>query len=530
MSNKFNLFILQRNYDKHPRSWICVSGENIKQTIYELEKKIENKYNINREELSRVISKDLSCSLGVIKQLFQGKKNFYPIPVILKICNMYKRKNYIRKIYSEITSLKLNSASAKPVKALKMLNKELAKIIGAFMADGNMSYQITIPIKTKENLTNVKKELNGLKIKFTEGYSKSRKEYFVSFFLNKTNIEKMNKLSNKFNLQTHPKLEITDEHKSNVEAFNKWIYSCFGLNPTSFNKKKNAWRSVFANKIICRYLMSFFGIIPGPKTTIAFEPDIIKSSNLQTRKEFAKGVLMFDGSVSISGIITFSSKSKTLFNSISDIFTEYKINFGTKRDRYLFAIFTYRNNNLKKLLNLFEKNTIKWLRLKESHMKSEDLKFETRYKEYSQNKVTFKKLIKLLNEIKICDINFLAKYFNCRHITITHYLNILKNNGRIKLSKKPMKINHNFVCPKTTVFLKINLHDKIFKDIKKKFINYQEFGKYMNIHKATLSSWKLRKNRIPLYVAENICYVLDINSSLIYENIKETDRRIVVVV
>jgi len=74
MNLKFNLFSLHRKCDVHPRSWICVAGDELKKLIDELEKEVETENNISRENLSKIIGEKLDCSISVIKTLLQGKK------------------------------------------------------------------------------------------------------------------------------------------------------------------------------------------------------------------------------------------------------------------------------------------------------------------------------------------------------------------------------------------------------------------------------------------------------------------------
>ncbi|MFZ2356566.1 MAG: hypothetical protein WAW67_01920, partial [Candidatus Omnitrophota bacterium] len=429
MSIIFNLLLLHKEYDVHPRSWICIKGNEIEKLVLKLEIEIKSQNNINREELSKIISKRLNCSYTVIKKVLQGNREFYPIAVILEMANLCKsKKKYLDKITERIEFLKVNSASSKPVIALKTLTIDLAKIIGAFMADGSLSYQIIVASKNHEGLYEAKKTLKKLNFKVSEAYSNARKEYFISFNPNYNNFNKAEKIiklfSRRFQIQTHMQIELTEEYKNSVEAFNKWIENCFGIKPSSFYKRENAWRSIFSNKILGRYLICFFGMKSGYKADIAFEPEIIKNSSIHIRKAFALGVLTFDGSSSITGNITFTTKSKNLFDSIGSILIKNNINFGTRfvRGTY-YNITTYKNNNYRKLNELFEKNTVKWMRFRESYKKVERNNFEVRYKKFSQSKVTFDKLIQVLNKVKVCDIIFLAKYFNCSHSNIVHYLN-----------------------------------------------------------------------------------------------------------
>jgi len=535
MSKKFNLWLLHKLIDIHPRSWICVNGDRVNEFVYDLERTILNEKNITREKLSHIIANKLGCHFAIIKRLLQGKTEFYPIPVLLELCKLTKNGNKIlSKIHSNIKYLKVNSASSKPLKSTKKLTIDLCKIIGAFMADGSLSFQLTIESKNESDLKLIENKLKILKYKFSKSYSKKRAKFFLSTNVNYENFDKLEyfiiKFSKKANIQTHYNIELMDEHKTSVEAFNNWIKKIFYILPTSFNKRGNAWRTIFSNKIVARFLITYFGIKSGYKTDIAFEPKIIRNSNIRFRCAFALGVLTFDGSSTIAGNISFDTKSKNLFDSISDILTKINIKFGVKSAKEIYGIFTYKNNDLRKLNNLFEKSTIKWLRFKESYKKTKGDEFELRYKKFAQSKITFDELTRILKQIKSCDIVFLTKYFNCAHTSVIHYLKILKNNNKIKLSSQPINFNPQFVSPKTMIYLNDDFHNEIFNKIKKEFGEYQKFGKYMNIHKATLSNWKLKKSRIPLPIIKKICNILNIDHSLISYNIEEVDRRIVEVI
>jgi hypothetical protein len=532
VSNNFDLFLLHKDYDIHPRSWICIKGNYIREIINDLENEIKVNNKINREQIAKIISKKLNCNRSVIKTLLQGKKYYYPLPVIFQLVELSKnRKYYLERTYQRIEFLKVNSASSKPVKAVRRINIELAKILGAFMADGSLSYQIILACKNKSKLKNAKNILRNIDIKFSEAYSRTRKEYYMSFNPNYKNFSRVENLfrlfSKELQIQTHMNIELTDEHRSSVEAFNRWIKNCFDIKPTSFKRKGNAWRTIFSNKILGRYLICFFNIKSGYKTDIAFEPSLIKNSPFSIRKAFALGVLTFDGSSSIGGTLSFGTKSKALAKSITNIFDRSKISFNCSINRGDFCINTHKNNVKSNVLNFFEKDTTKWLRYKESYRKSNNPYFEERYKVYSKNKITFKKILSVLSKVRICDIKFLSRCFNCNHSAVANYLNILKNNGKIKLSYNPNCIDTDYVDSRTAVFLKDRFHRKLFSTIEKKFVEYQKFGSFTGVHKSTISAWKLKKNRMPIFQLKTFCSILKLDFSLVLNNIEQTDRKIV---
>ena len=70
MSNNFNLLLLNNiDFDKHPRTWICIKGEKIKKIIAKIEKEIINERHITREQISRILAKSLGCNNVSIKNI-----------------------------------------------------------------------------------------------------------------------------------------------------------------------------------------------------------------------------------------------------------------------------------------------------------------------------------------------------------------------------------------------------------------------------------------------------------------------------
>ena len=84
MSKIFSLLSLNNVYwGKYPRSWICISGKNIKEVISKMEEEIIKQRKTNREQIGKLIAKSLNCNHVSVKRLLQGNTNFYPIPIIV---------------------------------------------------------------------------------------------------------------------------------------------------------------------------------------------------------------------------------------------------------------------------------------------------------------------------------------------------------------------------------------------------------------------------------------------------------------
>lgn len=525
MSKKFNLLLLHLPEDTHPRSWICLKSPKLSVLIRKLEKNILGYQQQCRESLSKEISRRLNCAHTTIKWILQGKRKFYPIPVILELLKFTrKRQQFLKQLETGIEYLKVNSASAKPIKAVYELNENMAKILGAFMADGSLGIQKMISARKPKDWEAIRREIKALKINYFEGEAPSRQQHYISIRLNKNNTKALTQLLDRYPLlsQTHYNIELSDAYKDNVEAFLKWIRKEFAIDPTIFKLHRNAWRAVFSNKILARYLMCFFEVKPGPKAYDAFEPSIIQRSNLKIRQAFARGVLMFDGCLNQEKKILFNTKSKKLVNSIAEIWQKDNIKFGRRVSltRNENILFTTAENRRKKLLNYFEENTQKW---KLFHWLAGDLNYTPVFQQDSP--ITSKKVLKILQKIKCCDAVFLQKYFKCSHRTIRIYLKILKDQRRIKLSNRPSRISE-YVDKNTTVLLTKKLHNIIFKKIRGKFKNDKNFAQFLDVHKATLSAWRVRKNRIPICILREMSSILSVDSDKLYSNVEKTDREI----
>jgi len=531
----FNIFNLHKDIDRHPRSWICVKGEGIKDIIREIEAKIIKEKGFSRESLAKLLSKRLNCNFNSFKYIFRGEKEYYPIPFIKELINISGNKEYLKKVHSRIQYLKVNSAISKKVKCIKNLTPDLYKILGAFMADGSLTVTIQFASKNKFDLEQPKKFFEESNTNYNEWYCKSREEHSLGIAINQKNWDRVNQIIslNKITkIQSHYNLEISDEHQSNLESFRKWVLNSFNVLPNSFKEKRGAWRLTYSNKIVARYLMTFFDVVPGPKTYTAFEPTLIKDSPLDMRKLFARGVLMFDGSFTSAGKLTFSTKSRDLFESIKDITKKDDLAIGITRNRGDFAMFTYEKTSKQKILSYFEKETHKWLRVKD-FLETRNRSIEElikRYKIYPNNKITFEKLYDLIKDIKSCDLEYLSNYFKCSKHIIKAYLIILKNSRLISFSKNPVLIKKRFVKSSTQILLKENIHNFIFDKIKEECGTYKNFCDSANIHKATISAWKLRKSRINLSILEKICRLCNIDFSIVLNNVKEADRKIIEIV
>ena len=430
MSKRFNLLFLHYPTDIHPRTWICVRGKGIKLAVEKLEKEVLQMQNWSREKLSRNIAEKFHCAHGVIKRILQGNADFYPLPIILEMARLSaQEKKVLRNIRDKITYLKVNSASAKPIKAVRSMDHNLAKILGAFMADGSLSMQFVFSSSHPQRLIAVRNKLDQNDVGYSVGYLPSRKEYYVSAQADSNTLHFLERIERSIDvrIQTHYGIELTEEYKDSVDAFNKWIKEEFGIIPTGVGRKRGAWRTIFSNKILARYLICYFDVFPGPKTYTAHEPHEIRTSSLLIRKSFARGVLMFDGCVTKSHKIVFSVKSRNLWNAIKEIWEMDKLSFGesinARRDE--FTLFTTEKNKKNKFFAYFEPNTQKHKLL---HWLGGDLSYKPMIK--SLEGLSVENLLKVIKESGVCDTQFLGRYFKRTYTTIQQYLNILEKQKK----------------------------------------------------------------------------------------------------
>jgi hypothetical protein len=294
--------------------------------------------------------------------------------VPLYLLNSYKIK---------IDKLVVNNTYGRPIKFVTELTEDFAKIIGAICSDGHIT-------------------------------TKSKADYII---------------------------QLVDSDKTAVIAFQKWIENIFGRKYT-VNKDytSNSWRIDINNKIIGRYLVDVIGLPTNKKSDTVRSPKVIMRSTSDIQKAFCVGALTFDGGIDISGNIEFLTRSKQFYLDIVRILKRLNIDAYYKKtsDKNGFWRFHLCRSSpeYKKWLQLFEKGTEKWEKIKE-------------------NVNGFKKIPTSENEV----LETFSRVFpskNRSFVNISDFFNCLKKAGNCNIEELTKKLN----IDKTTT----NKYRKVLKD------------------------------------------------------------------
>lgn len=381
----FDLFELHSERDS-PKGWIWVYFDCALLRKHYLKLLKSNPQNI----IAKEISKALDCGFSTVgKHLIKLKnpceKTWLPLPVIIELVKLIDTRLKYEIINRFECFICKSNKGKQTTKAIKEINEDLSKIIGAHMADGCLQ---------------------------------------------------RNKRGNNY------QIKISDGRKDLIVRCAEWINKTFSVNPIPiFNKKDNTWNCYFSHKVIARYFENIFMINAGKKFDIAKEPEIIKNSDFKIRKAFAKGVLMFDGGVKATGMVSLTSMSKQLIEDIEEILKldEIEVNKGynPKKKSWLLESKSGRNKEyLKKWLYYFEEKTWKYDRLnffiekKKYNIKELEQLFPYHHRSKIRLKEVYDAILKI-KKFKIQDVMEELNKFNISHITIYKYLYILEKSGLI---------------------------------------------------------------------------------------------------
>lgn len=312
---RLDLFKLHDENDKGIGRIRAVLTPDLKITLKNILKEIQTN-GVKAEEISKYVGLSHSTEL----YSYVDRWNI-PLVILNKLIGFWS-KNTGRNVESKrleiIDLIKKLSCGAginyTEIKCPKILTKNLSKLCGAIVSDGNLNF----------GKTNSGDQAN--------------------------------------------RVTLRDGYEDSVNLFCDWAMSEFDIKlKPKISKSRKYWTVAFTNKIIFRYFNKLFEIPYGKKSRIVKLPELIKNSDLNYQIEFFKSISMFDGCIcSMSGYFEFNCMSKQLVENFTtvlekcDIVPDYtKFNEGGRS-----FLKIRQKEKLEKVLLLFiEPNTIKWEQL-----------------------------------------------------------------------------------------------------------------------------------------------------------------------
>jgi len=399
----FDLFMLYDSFeDKVPRNWIKFGGEELMKKVREIVSDII-KRGYTKQEIAKTISSELGVSsITISRELWEilnnrwtGREYYIPIPVLYQLMKLWQPRQFENKKFEVINlveRLVSNSSRSIPVKAVKNLSTDLSKIAGAHAADGTLS-----KFKTSKNSSN----------------------YLW---------------------------RVVDGDEDSLKALKLWIKNIFDI---SAKIKKSAYDNSYIieirNKVIFRYLNKMFEFKIGDKTSTVSIPYIIENSSLDNRRNFALGVMTFDGCVDAYGYVRLGVRSKKLRNVIVNLMREDSIDVRidkSRKNEFSFRVNIFKNNT--KILDYFAKNTIQWYRAKLfiDNLNTKNI-FEL-FKGNKNNKITLERVLETSKKLNIFDINLLIGQLGVSKRTLRAYLRILEKSNFIEINRDHHKLTYMY--------------------------------------------------------------------------------------
>ncbi len=395
----YDIFKLHdKDVDRNPNSWIEIQGKFLVKIMHSLVETIIDETNATQNQISSKISLKLKCGRSTIEKKISYIRrktiNWVPLCLIIELLNFLEkneRNEWKKYILADIEYMKTNSSKCNVIKTINHNTKELAKILGAHVADG-----------------------------YLQIYTNKRgsKNYII---------------------------KIVDFDIQAIKKLNFWFKTVFGIESKAiYSKKDNAWVIYYPSKIIARYFTKIFGIPSGKKSYSIEMPRILLKDSLDIQKEFLKGYLTFDGGVKLSGYIGFSTMSNKLRTSLENIIKKLGIYYSlnkSKKDAYVFEMSVDSN-----CLDLIEEGTEKWYKIydiingfkqkaESEHHAINILKYIYRTK--GANKTNLQNIYNSIKLLKKCNINQLLNTINLNETkvaktTLYKYLKILLQTKIIK--------------------------------------------------------------------------------------------------
>ncbi len=392
---------------------INVSSSSIKDSIIE-EKIVRN--GLTKDKIAKILAKRLNVTLNFTEKVIYKMRKDIPLIILIELLNLWKEFLYKttkqledkKSEFQETFEYLKQNGKAYKVKAVKELTPTLSKIVGAMSADGCV--------------------------------------------VKNTNT-----------------INIIDEEEYNLIAFSKWINEIFGVLPRI--KKVNginAWSIKVDNRVIRRYLITFFEFSNGKKQHDYDIPEIIKNSTFEFQKACAYGVMCFDGVVRNNKHVGINIGSKKLRDSLYRIFkldgltvTKSKNSDSTGMWR-IYSSGKLDKKQFEKWQTYFEPNTDRWFRIYEwlnGFSKSvddihdaEDILIKC-YPSKSNTKITVSDIFNLFLDKKTISIKDILNDLKQRSILVHesalwHYTGLLRemkivNKIRLSDNKNLYTLNQN---------------------------------------------------------------------------------------
>jgi hypothetical protein len=259
----------------------------------------------------------------------------------------------------------------------------------------------------------------------------------------------------------HYELVLREGYKSNVDAFSKWFFDQFNI-ILDIKKLDNHYYIYCSNKIIVLYLTKVLGLPSGKKVDIISIPQIIKNSSRSIKTAVLQGVFMFDGGVDYAtSYVGLTTRSMNLFEDVRLILSQIGFEpdyVSSSCDKYQrWKILFRKKSNLFKCKVLFEQDTIKWQRLQDHfhnlNIKLDDFQeiiayFNKYYPKVRKSSISFSDVILAVNELDESNMLEIGKKLKKGSTTIQAYLSKLTSwniltSRRVGL-KKYWRLNHSY--------------------------------------------------------------------------------------
>ncbi|MFA5931270.1 MAG: hypothetical protein WC821_03080 [archaeon] len=262
-SMDFDLFKLA--YFENINKVVYFKGTKCRELFTELITEVCTKKNCLRQHLAKELSGTYNSNLSTM-QYFISSKEYFPIYLTSKIISKLseERQEYYKNAFNKSVEYFKCGTSKEWTIFPKKLSAELAWLCGAIAADGWI---------TKESFS---------------GYER---------------------------------IGIADFHKKALLKASLFFMKCFGHEPVvKRHNKLQCWQIVFRSKAITQFFTTYLGFHYGVKVYDICEPKILKNSKY--RLDYASGVMSFDGSVAMDGVVSLGCASEKLAQDIHTILLE----------------------------------------------------------------------------------------------------------------------------------------------------------------------------------------------------------------